>query len=104
THEAVWDNRWCVTRAPQTGPLSIAALGEAGLARLRVLRDRIGQPSAIWRSAPRAAQISAPGLWRDGALVAAPMAGLLPSHSGEDEALTLTLLAPPARFRRCMRL
>ncbi|MEM7668766.1 MAG: tRNA lysidine(34) synthetase TilS [Pseudomonadota bacterium] len=108
TREAVWDNRWCVTRAPQTAPqtapLSIAALGEAGLARLRVLRDRIGQPSAVWRSAPRAAQIAAPGLWRDGALVAAPMAGLLPSHSGEDEAMTLTLLAPPARFRRCMRL
>lgn len=59
----VWDGRWIVTGPDPTA--RIGALGAAGLAAL-----------ADWRAAglPRDTLLAAPGVWRDGRLIAAPLA------------------------------
>jgi tRNA(Ile)-lysidine synthase len=65
-----WDGRWHVVQTvpnPTPGPWHIAALGEAGLALC---------PS--WRETglPRTSLLATPAVWSDGALIAAPLAGL----------------------------
>lgn len=73
--ETVWDGRWSVAAAEEG--LTVGALGEAGLAALRQLQDEaVITAPGNWRRAPRAARLSAPGLWRGDALFAAPAAGL----------------------------
>jgi tRNA(Ile)-lysidine synthase len=62
----VWDGRWCL-EGPENNGLTIRALGEAGL---RLCPD--------WRATglPRLSLLASPAVWQDGALVAAPLAGL----------------------------
>ncbi len=64
--DAVWDGRWRVSGGDHKG-LTLQALGDEGL---RCCVD--------WRATglPRATLLAAPALWRDGELVAAPLAGL----------------------------
>lgn len=81
----VWDGRWLITGPFRTGD-HIAATGEAGL---RACPD--------WRNTglPRATLLSAPAVWRNDALIAAPLAGdatefsLRPVRSAEDFLATL---------------
>ncbi len=65
---ALWDRRWRVVAPEETdlSGLEVGALGEAGIV---LCPD--------WREAglPRASLLSAPAIWREGALVAAPLAG-----------------------------
>lgn len=63
--DAVWDGRWRVSGGDHKG-LTLRALGDDGL-RL----------CSGWRAAglPRATLLATPALWREGALVAAPLAG-----------------------------
>ncbi len=60
-----WDTRWRIT-GPKKRGLSVAALGADGL-----------NACPAWREtgASRAAVMATPALWRDGQLVAAPLAG-----------------------------
>ncbi|MAS42406.1 MAG: tRNA lysidine(34) synthetase TilS [Rhodobacteraceae bacterium] len=79
-----WDARWQVEppeMQPEVGPgdIVIGALGEPGLIALtRLARDpdTAWTPLETWAAAPRAARAAAPCLRRDGALIAAPLAGL----------------------------
>jgi tRNA(Ile)-lysidine synthase len=68
----LWDGRW---RLKQTAEGAPGPLGAEGLAALRAAR-RDGRWTAPrgWRDAPRAARAATPALWRNGALVAAPLA------------------------------
>lgn len=63
----IWDHRWQVGSAlanPAAG-VTVAALGEAGLQSLTDWRDS---------GFPRASLLSSPAIWRDGRLLAAPLA------------------------------
>ena len=64
--DEIWDGRWQATGGDHKG-LTLAALGDEGL---RLCPD--------WRATglARATLLAAPALWRDGELVAAPLAGL----------------------------
>lgn len=64
--DSVWDGRWRL-EGPAAPGADIRALGEAGLAQC---------PG--WRATglPRPTLLSSPALWRDGDLLAAPMAGM----------------------------
>ncbi len=70
----VWDGRWRIDGAPP-GTI-VARLGEDGEAALAALR-RSGDWTApeAWRAAPRAARQASPAIWRENALVGAPLAG-----------------------------
>jgi len=61
----IWDGRWRLT-GPEGEPAEIAALGEAGLAACPV-RPAGGLPAVSLRAGP--------AVWREGELVAAPLAG-----------------------------
>ena len=63
---AEWDGRWIV-EGPDSGAEAIRALGNDGLAAC-----------PDWRAAglPRTTLLASPSVWRDGRLVAAPMAGM----------------------------
>ncbi len=88
--ETVWDRRWRVTATPKLaalemaarklatgnlpGPARLGALGEQGLAALRVLADSGDwTPSECWRTAPRAVRQTTPAIWCD-----------VPPDSGQD--------------------
>ena len=59
----IWDHRWHLS-GPGTPPLTIAPLGEAGLAQC-----------PDWRNhAPREALVVSPAIWHDTRLIAAPLA------------------------------
>ena len=67
---AVWDGRWRVSGPESNGlaeGVAVRALGERGLTAC-----------PDWRGAgmPRASLLAAPAVWRDGVLVAAPLAGM----------------------------
>jgi tRNA(Ile)-lysidine synthase len=70
---AEWDGRWQV-QGPFAAGDQVAALGAAGLAQL-----------ADWRSTglPRAVLLATPAIWRQGQLVAAPLAGNFPEWQAE---------------------
>ncbi|PYE83882.1 tRNA lysidine(34) synthetase TilS [Pseudoroseicyclus aestuarii] len=61
---ALWDGRWRVEGPFRQGD-TIAALGEAGLSQVPGWRET---------GLPRASLLAAPAVWRDGALIAAPLA------------------------------
>ncbi|HUF55955.1 MAG TPA: tRNA lysidine(34) synthetase TilS [Thermohalobaculum sp.] len=85
---ATWDGRWRVTAGdPAAEGLSVAALGERGLALIDPAAT-----GAEWQAAPRLARLTAPGVWAGDRLVAAPLAGC-PAGAGWRAALL-----PP---RRC---
>ncbi len=69
----LWDGRWQM-QGPFAAGDQIAALGAAGLAQL-----------AGWRSTgfPRAVLLATPAIWRQGQLVAAPLAGNFPEWQAE---------------------
>ncbi|MEO1329509.1 MAG: tRNA lysidine(34) synthetase TilS [Pseudomonadota bacterium] len=84
-----WDRRWRyelgrIETAAFPGPaseLAIGPLGEAGATALKTLAERDGfEPTAAYAAAPRRARLTAPALWCDGALVAAPAAGFAPDR------------------------
>jgi tRNA(Ile)-lysidine synthase len=61
-----WDGRWQIEGKPPTGDgLTIGALGPGGLARIAG-----GAPAGVARET----LVTTPAIWRDGALVAAPLA------------------------------
>jgi len=62
---ALWDGRWRLTGPFGTG-CEIAALGEAGLNHCPGWRDT---------GIPRVSLLASPAVWRDGRLIAAPLAG-----------------------------
>ncbi|QIZ82501.1 tRNA lysidine(34) synthetase TilS [Thalassovita gelatinovora] len=66
TPGAAWDGRWILT-GPDSDGCRIAALGEEGLTQC-----------SDWRASgrPAAAVMADPAVWRDGRLIAAPLAGL----------------------------
>jgi tRNA(Ile)-lysidine synthase len=70
--QALWDGRFRVSlpKAPRGQRLAVRALGQAGLAQL-VAHD------IVIPKAPKPALLALPGLWREGALVAAPHLGTL---------------------------
>lgn len=72
----LWDGRFAVEiRAPLNGAL-VAPVGAVGAQWLDELAARGDwRPSPEWSAAPKAARIATPGLWRGGALTAAPLAG-----------------------------
>ena len=67
----IWDGRWRVTSGqPSAAGLTVAALGDRGLAAL--------DPAATapeWQSVPRLARLTTPAVWHAGRLIAAPLAG-----------------------------
>jgi tRNA(Ile)-lysidine synthase len=67
-----WDGRW---RILSRAPGSVGALGAAGERALASARRAGWRPAAAWTAGPRAARLASPALWRDGALVCAPLAG-----------------------------
>jgi tRNA(Ile)-lysidine synthase len=67
-----WDGRW---RILSRAPGSVGALGAAGERALASARRAGWRPAAAWIASPRAARLASPALWRDGALVCAPLAG-----------------------------
>lgn len=70
--EGLWDGRFhlALLKAPRGQRLAVHALGQAGLAALAA--HDIAAPKV-----PKTALFALPGLWRDGALVAAPHLGTL---------------------------
>jgi tRNA(Ile)-lysidine synthase len=82
-----WDGRWRVS-GPDFNGLDVRALGEAGLSAL-----------GDWRASglPRASLLASPSVWRDGALVAAPLvastAGWTAELAGGADAFFLSLLS-----------
>jgi tRNA(Ile)-lysidine synthase len=83
----VWDGRWRIT-GPQIKGLQVRALGAAGLAQC-----------PDWRAAglPHASALALPGVWRDAALVAAPVLradeSWQASPAGPSDAFFLSLLS-----------
>lgn len=63
---ALWDGRWRL--ASRISGLQVRVLGAAGLSLCPAWRDT---------GLPRATLLASPALWRDDALIAAPLAGLL---------------------------
>lgn len=83
TPGAVWDHRWRLSSSRQIrAGDNLAALGQDGLEQMAVARHEI--PT---NSPPRDSLAAAPALWRDGHLIAAPLAGF--------GALVPIILAPP---------
>lgn len=73
--ETIWDGRFLIANEGAEGA-SVAALGETGARRLSDLAEEgRWRPPAHWESALRAAKLTTPALWREGALIAAPLAG-----------------------------
>jgi tRNA(Ile)-lysidine synthase len=70
--QALWDGRFRVSlpKAPRGQRLVVRALGQAGLAQLAA-------HDIVIPKAPKSALLALPGLWREGALVAAPHLGTL---------------------------
>ncbi len=70
--DALWDGRWQM-RGPHAPGLEIRALGEA-----------IGECPG-WREAglPRRSLLASPAIWRDGTLIAAPLAGFANGWSAD---------------------
>ncbi|NNE51015.1 MAG: tRNA lysidine(34) synthetase TilS [Sulfitobacter sp.] len=67
--DKLWDNRWRITPPEKLGDaagLEIRALGEEGLLQCPDWRET---------AVPRVVLLSSPAVWRDDALVAAPLAG-----------------------------
>ncbi|MCB1368862.1 MAG: tRNA lysidine(34) synthetase TilS [Rhodobacteraceae bacterium] len=62
----IWDGRWRVRGPDQPPGASIATLGEAGLAQCPDWRET---------GLMRGSLIASPAVWRDGALITAPLAG-----------------------------
>jgi tRNA(Ile)-lysidine synthase len=80
TENALWDRRWRIR--PGVEGARIARLGEAGEAALAALRKcGAWEAPEDWRAAPRAARLASPALWRDGTLIAAPLAGYGPARA-----------------------
>lgn len=70
----VWDNKWRIF-AGETGACEVRALGGDGLAQCPDWRE-VGAPAAALEVTP--------ALWRDGELLAAPLAGLANGTSAEE--------------------
>ncbi|WP_340109090.1 tRNA lysidine(34) synthetase TilS [Pikeienuella sp. HZG-20] len=69
----IWDGRFLVAGEDAA---EIAPLGEAGARRLAELSGAgLWRAPKHWEAAPRAARLTTPALWREGALAAAPIAG-----------------------------
>lgn len=64
--DALWDGRWRFS-GPHDKGLALGALGVEGLRRCPAWRDT---------GLPRAALSASPAVWRDGELIAAPLAGV----------------------------
>ncbi len=64
--DAIWDNRWQFS-GPHANDLELRVLGEAGLAQCPDWRET---------GAPRLSLLATPAVWRNQALIAAPLAGL----------------------------
>lgn len=80
--DKVWDNRWRLS-GPENKGISIKALGEAGLRLCPLWRDT---------GRLRATLPATPAVWRDGDLIAAPMAGFVNGWKAR-------LIHPPNHFK-----
>lgn len=69
----VWDGRWWID-GPEAEGCHVTALGEVGLQRC-----------PDWREAglPRQSLLSSPAIWREGALISAPLAGFAGAYRAE---------------------
>lgn len=78
--ELLWDGRFrChVSGVGPESRLAVSALGAEGARQVKAE----WRASERWSSAPRAARLSSPALWRGNALVAAPFAGAPPQSGG----------------------
>lgn len=65
TSDDHWDGRWHLSGAPMPAKSQIGAIGHEGVCQLDARREI---------DAPRPSLLAAPGLWRDGALLAGPLA------------------------------
>ncbi|MEM1387149.1 MAG: tRNA lysidine(34) synthetase TilS [Pseudomonadota bacterium] len=72
TSDGLWDNRWCCTGPHEPG-LEVRALGDG----LTTVQD--------WRDAnmPRESLLASPAIWREGTLIAAPLAGFGPDWTAK---------------------
>ena len=71
----LWDGRFEIEADPSAADAKIIALGEAGATHLaRHAADGAWIAPPDWSAAPRAAQLATPALFRDGSLIAAPVA------------------------------
>lgn len=74
--DALWDGRFEIEATAPLREAVVGPLGEAGARRLADLSDQgVWRAPDLWRSAPRAARLTTPALWRRGELEAAPVAG-----------------------------
>lgn len=72
--EVIWDGRFRISASGDD--IAVAPLGEAGSRRLAELSGAgLWRAPEHWTSAPRAARLTTPALWRGGMLAAAPVAG-----------------------------
>lgn len=76
--QGIWDNRfkWAIrdlSREDGADKITIRCTGAAGLRALKAGKLAV---TDMWQSAPRAARLTAPALWRDEELLGIPLAGV----------------------------
>lgn len=94
----LWDSRFRVRLAADatviSGPYDVRAVGGEGMRQMRQAQLPAAGAKPISRALPRLAGLTTPGLWRGGALLAAPLLGFQDAGHGETACGFAAIFAP----------